>query len=1416
MDSDDYTVEMFFFPYLGGGHFIPMVDLARLFASHGVRTTVVIAPSHEAVLQKAISRDQQAGLDVHIHTLEFPSGESDIPAAITSADMSAPPFIDTSALQQPLTELLLRRRPDCIVTDTFHRWAADAIDAVEIPRIIFNGNCCFPRCCEESIRRHSPHEKVRSDYEPFLLPGLPDPIQTMRSQLSVYVRTRTEFPGKALNAEKNCFGQVVNSFYDLEPSYVEYYRNEMGKKPWLIGPVSLCNRNIADRAERGQKAAIDEQTILNWLDSKTPRSVLYISFGSLVRLNSTQLLELANGLEASDCSFIWAVGKILDSDNWVPDGFEGRVKASGRGLMIRGWAPQLLILGHVAVGGFLTHCGWNSALEGICAGVPMVTWPLSAEQFYNEKLVTDVLKVGVKVGSEEWALWNEERKTVVGREKVEAAVRRLMGGGKEAEMMARRAAELAEKAKRAVEEGGSSYGDAESLIQELKHRRRTSHATSGTAPNRRFPVKFSCSMFSRHASEHGSGPVRRLFPASMTVAFLRNPSSYGMQPVSRLFKNRTSRNVDDAFPMLRGMGPVNLLLARVSGHISESEGLVIVKMGNPPNAELILVRQMGQLADRFGHRPIKLSNLAGQAAGEPVVQKQHLEERPRSFSDAPGNLAEDVEVQVENTGRHRAGKRVETEVQEGELGGAEDFDGEFSVELVVAEVEFEQVAEIGEGSRDGAGELVGVGVEECDVRQLVKEAVEGEVGAGEVESVEVDADVGADPGVGDAERVGSDSSFEVLDHRVDELDALTFEGGQRRRAGWWRRRRAVCRRRRRRVASAANDDFYGFSSWAWVVGGMRNSCEEEEEEEDDESEERDGDGGHGGDGRNDDESGYGHGRIDLSLSVGQSVIQPKQMSSQSDKLHIYLFPMFEYGHTIPMRFKTSIPQPYPSHSLFHHLHFSCYSTQTEAKMSSQSDKLHIYFFPMFEYGHMIPMVDMARLFAGHAVKATIVLTPLNADLFSKTILRERELGLEISIRRINFPFAEAGLPEGCENVSSITSPEMSSKIHRATELLQQPFEELLEEDRPDCLVADVFYPWATEVAGKIGIPSLLFFGTSAYALCVTDVVHRRESYQNVESEPEALLVTDLPHTIKLTKRQILNQIGVASQNQVAQFIEKTREAELRSYGVIINSFHELEPAYSEYYRMVMGRRAWHIGPVSLCNRDNEDKLCRGNRSSIDEDKCLSWLAAKKPSSVLYVCFGSLSRFSTAQLLELARGLEASGQQFIWVVRKEGTKEEEKEEWLPEGFESRLEGRGLIIRGWAPQVLILEHEAVGGFMTHCGWNSVLEGVTAGVPMITWPLSGEQFYNEKLVTEVIRVGVRVGDPEWCTWPDDSKVDVKKEDIERAVEQILLAGKEAEEMRSRAKALGEAAKKAVEKGGSSYSNLKALLEELKLNWH
>ncbi|CAI0557437.1 unnamed protein product [Linum tenue] len=462
--------------------------------------------------------------------------------------------------------------------------------------------------------------------------------------------------------------------------------------------------------------------------------------------------------------------------------------------------------------------------------------------------------------------------------------------------------------------------------------------------------------------------------------------------------------------------------------------------------------------------------------------------------------------------------------------------------------------------------------------------------------------------------------------------------------------------------------------------------------------------------------------------------------------------------------------------------------------------LHVVFLPFMAQGHMIPITDMARLFARRGVRSTIITTPLNAPLFSGKIRRDAQLGLPIETHIIEFPCVEAGLPEGCENVSAIKSPDLMIPFFKAMAVFQRPVEDLLRNWRPDCIVADVVFTWATETAGRLCIPRLFFNGTGAFVVSVLHALKLHEACNGLESDSEPFLVPGLPHEIRLIKTQLPPFVkGDQSDSGIREAME---ESEVNCFGTVLNSFHELEPGYAEYYRKVMGRKAWLIGPLSLGNKDGtEEKAERGDVvTSIDEQECLRWLDAREPNSVLYICFGSTSYISDAQPCEIAGALESFEElSFIWVVKKG--------ELLPEGFEERT--KGIVIRGWAPQVLILDHGAIGGFVTHCGWNSTLEAVAAGVPMVTWPLQAEQFLNEKLVTNVLKIGVGVGAQEWSR--GERKIVVGREDIARAMTRVMV-GEEAEELRGRARKLQEMAVRANEEGGSSNSDLKSLLEELK----
>ncbi|WOG92675.1 hypothetical protein DCAR_0311950 [Daucus carota subsp. sativus] len=486
-------------------------------------------------------------------------------------------------------------------------------------------------------------------------------------------------------------------------------------------------------------------------------------------------------------------------------------------------------------------------------------------------------------------------------------------------------------------------------------------------------------------------------------------------------------------------------------------------------------------------------------------------------------------------------------------------------------------------------------------------------------------------------------------------------------------------------------------------------------------------------------------------------------------------------------------------------------------MGSQSQQLHFVMIPFLSPGHLLPMIDIAKLLAQRHVIVTIVTTPRNSVRFGAVINRAIDSGLPIRLLEVQFPSVESGLPEGCESFDELPSYSLTINFFSAKSMLQEPVEKLLGEVRPppSCILSDKHVFWTAKTAEKFLIPWIIFDGMSCFTQLCTEMLSTSKVHEKV-SNSEPFLVPGLPDPIEFTKPQLPGLFNPGSASDSVNVIRKQiRETEVGAYGVVINSFEELEKNYVDEFKKLKRDKVWCVGPLSLCNKDNLDKAQRGNNVINDHHKCLNWLDLQKPASVIYVCLGSLSSLAVTrgQLIELALGLEASEHPFVWALRA-GTKQEEIEKWIVEdGFEERVKGRGLLIRGWAPQVLILSHFAIGGFLSHCGWNSTIEGICAGVPLITWPMFAEQFFNEKLLVQVVETGVSVGSKMVVQLGEEEKtgVHVKREDVERAIKCIMNGGEEGEVRRRKAREYAEKAAKAVEEGGSSYYNITLLIEDI-----
>ncbi|XP_043699798.1 anthocyanidin 3-O-glucosyltransferase 4-like [Telopea speciosissima] len=353
-------------------------------------------------------------------------------------------------------------------------------------------------------------------------------------------------------------------------------------------------------------------------------------------------------------------------------------------------------------------------------------------------------------------------------------------------------------------------------------------------------------------------------------------------------------------------------------------------------------------------------------------------------------------------------------------------------------------------------------------------------------------------------------------------------------------------------------------------------------------------------------------------------------------------------------------------------------------------------------------------------------------------------------------------------------------------------------------------PWTSHTTLKFGIPRFFFNGMSCFSLLCNQNLLCYKPHESVESDSEPFVVPGMPHQIELTKAQLLGSVH-DDDPSITEIRKQVREAERTADGVVSNSFYELETCYVDEYQKLMGKKAWCVGPVSLYNKEASDKAERGNKAAIDEDQCLEWLDSREAESVIYVCLGSLCPLAPSQLIEIGLALERSNRPFVWVIR-EGNNNKPSEEL--ERLEQRTKGRGLLIRGWAPQVLILSHRAVGVFVTHCGWNSTLEGVSAGVPMIIWPMFADQFYNEKLIVQILGIGVRVGVDVSCQMGEGEKfgVYVKEEGVEKAIGILMDGEEEGEVVTKKAREVGEIAIRAVEEGGSSHLNISLFIQDIK----
>ncbi|KAL8536191.1 hypothetical protein ACS0TY_011724 [Phlomoides rotata] len=466
-------------------------------------------------------------------------------------------------------------------------------------------------------------------------------------------------------------------------------------------------------------------------------------------------------------------------------------------------------------------------------------------------------------------------------------------------------------------------------------------------------------------------------------------------------------------------------------------------------------------------------------------------------------------------------------------------------------------------------------------------------------------------------------------------------------------------------------------------------------------------------------------------------------------------------------------------------------------------KPHALVIPYPAQGHIAPVLKLAKLLHHRGFFITFVNTEFNHN----RLLRARGPDSVKGLPDFQFRTIPDGLPPPSNADATQDIPLLSQSISKNC---LTPFLDLINNlndshDCPNvsCIVSDGVMSFTLDAAEKLNIPEVLFFTTSACGfmgyLYYPELVSRglvpfkdescfTNGYLDTEIDwipgMKGIRLRDIPTFIRTTDPDdiMLNYNIVQHENAS------------RAKAVIINTFDDLE---TEVLEAIRGRfeSVYTIGPLQLLEKEiyQKKKLTSIGSSLWKEDvECLKWLDERESNSVLYINFGSITPLSPSQMVEFAWGLAKSNHYFLWIIRPDLMNG--KASVLPEGFLEETEGRGLMV-GWCPQEQVLAHAAVGGFLTHCGWNSTVETVSEGVPILCWPFFAEQQTNCRYACTKWGIGVEI------------EGEVSRGKVEKMVK-LMMEGKE---MREKALGWREKAHLAAKPGGSSYRNLELLINNL-----
>lgn len=450
--------------------------------------------------------------------------------------------------------------------------------------------------------------------------------------------------------------------------------------------------------------------------------------------------------------------------------------------------------------------------------------------------------------------------------------------------------------------------------------------------------------------------------------------------------------------------------------------------------------------------------------------------------------------------------------------------------------------------------------------------------------------------------------------------------------------------------------------------------------------------------------------------------------------------------------------------------------------NTEADEVQeLIFIPGPGIGHIAAAVEAGKLIVTRDTRLSITYLLIN-DAEVRTYTHSNPH----SHPRLRF----LNLPQFETPVVSNSPTAATDHVDRHKPLVREAVLAITETKTPVAgVIIDMFCVNMIDVADEFGIPTYTFFTSSAGFLSLMLFIQRLTDEQGLDvTECESDREFEIPCFSNRFPATALPS-PMMDKNGASEIVMHTARQIRKTRGIFINTFEELERNVIQFLPDIAKvPPIYPIGP--LLNFKNE--------AEVDDGETIRWLDQQPTSSVVFLCFGSKGSFSEAQIKHLADGLENSGQRFLWSLRgRKGT----DFSILPNGFLQRTCGIGKVI-GWAPQVAVLSHAAVGGFVSHCGWNSILESLWHGVPMAAWPMYAEQQVNAfQMVVEMgLAVEIKID------YRDDVEIVVSGEVIGRAIKRLMESG-----MRDKVKDVREKSRRALMEGGSSYKHLGSLIHDI-----